>query len=125
MKKVVMLICAMASCFVLIPDGLLAQLSTTPATTTPAAPPAIDEKTQKKIDHATEDVAKDQKSLDKYLANYEKDKNKLEKDKTKGKLSPDKISKEERSLSSLNKDIEKLRKKIAQNQAFLDSFKKM
>ena len=115
----------MAVSFIIQPSGLLAQLSGTPATTTPAAPPELDEKTQKKVDQATEDITKDQKNLDKYLATYEKDKNKLDKDKSKGKLSPDKISKAERSLSNLNKDIEKLRKKIAQNQAFLDSFKKM
>jgi septal ring factor EnvC (AmiA/AmiB activator) len=125
MKKVVILISMVAASFVVLPSGLLAQLSTSPPTATPLPPKVLDEKTQKKVDQATEDIAKDQKSLDKYLANYEKDKSKLEKDKSKGKLSPDKISKAERSLSSLNKEIEKLRKKITQNQAFLDSFKKM
>ncbi len=125
MKKVVVLICMLAASFVVLPGGLLAQLSTTPPTATPSTSQVLDEKTQKKVDQATEDIARDQKSLDKYIANYDKDKSKLEKDKTKGKLSPDKISKAERSLSSLNKEIEKLRKKIAQNQAFLDSFKKM
>ena len=93
MKKVVLFISVLVASFVVLPGGLFAQLTTTPPTATPVAPPVLDEKTQKKIDQATEDIAKDQKKRDKYVVIYNKDKSKLEKDKSKGKLSPDKISK--------------------------------
>lgn len=84
----------------------------------------IDEQTQKKIDKATEDLAKGQKKLEKMTADYDKAKVKFEKQQAKGKLSPNDITKEEHSLEKSMHDIDKLKHEIEENEKFLAPFKK-
>ncbi len=123
MKKVLLPIIVVAISFLIPSTGLFAQLTTTPPSpTAPAAPVPLDEKTQKKVDKAKADLAKDQSKLTKATASYDKDKAKFEKDEAKGKLSPDKISKAKKDLANTEKEMAKLKKNIASNQAIIDKY---
>ena len=123
MKKSSILILVFAACLIVPSTGLFAQLATSaPTPTAPAAPIALDAKTQKKVDKAKADLTKDQAKLTKSTASYEKDKAKFEKDDAKGKLSPNKVSKAKKDLVNAEKAIAKLKKGIADNQALLAKY---
>lgn len=92
-------------------------------TGTNAAPAALDENTQKKVDKAMADIVKDRDRLLKDQARYDKDLAKYEKKKAKGDLSPNDITKAERGFKKDLKDIENLKKRINDNQALLDKYK--
>lgn len=117
MKKLLILLCAT---FI----GLFAKTTTLNAQTeTMASSTQIDEKTQKQIDKAKADLAKDQEKLTKMQADLVKEQTKFDKQQAKGKLSPNDITKGQHSLDKAKADTEHLMKKIADNQKFLDSFK--
>ena len=120
MKKIFTIIAVMTIGFLLQSTALLAQATTAPQTTT--SPIQLDEKTQKKVDKATADLAKDQEKLTKVTASYEKEKAKFEKDQSKGKLSPDKIAKGKKSLEQAENEMGKLKKIIADNQALINKY---
>lgn len=79
----------------------------------------LDDKSQKKVDQAKVDLAKNQQKLNKEIVKYEKAKTKHDKDLKQGKLSPVDKEKGEKKLTKLNLSIGKLKKKIADNEAFL------
>ena len=123
MKKTVILIGVLTAGLFIQSNNLFAQLGTTaPPAAAPAAPAPLDAKTQKKVDEARAKMEKDQKKLTKTTASYEEQMKKFEKDQSKGKLSPDKISKEKKALEKLEKDIAQLKKNIADNQALIDKY---
>jgi len=82
----------------------------------------LDDKAQKKVDKARVDLAKNQQKLNKEIVNYEKAKTKHDKDVKQGKLSPDKEEKGEKKLTKINLNIGKLKKKVADNEAFLAKY---
>ena len=82
----------------------------------------LDEKSQKKVDQARVDLAKNQQKLNKEIASYEKAKEKHDKDLKQGKLSPDKKDQGEKKLTKMNLNIGKLKKKVADDQAFLAKY---
>ena len=93
-----------------------------------AAPDAVaattlDEKTQKKVDKAMAELVKDRDRLLKDQARLDKDRAKYEKMKAKGQLSPNDTLKMERGLMKDQMDIDKLKKRINDNQALLDKYK--
>ena len=98
--------------------ALLAQTADPLATAT-----TLDEKTQKKVDKAMADLEKDRARLLKDQARYDKDLAKYEKKKAKGDLSPNDIIKSEKGLKRDLNNIENLKKRINDNQAFLDKYK--
>ena len=116
MKKLLILVCVLTGSFMTQPIGLWAQ------PTTAVAPTTLDAKTQKKVDQAKVDLVKDQKKLTKTTGSYKKEMEKFEKNQSKGKLSPDKISKGRKALENIERDIAKLKKGIADNQALIDKY---
>jgi hypothetical protein len=94
------------------------------ATVTDATPAALDENTQKKVDKAMAQIEKDRARLLKDQARYDKEWAKYEKKKAKGDLSPNDITKAERGFKQDLKNIENLKKRINDNQALLDKYKK-
>lgn len=117
MKKVITLICILIAGYTMQSHALSAQEKAA------QAPVQLDEKTQKKVDKATLDLAKDKQKLHKCIASNEKAIAKHEKDHSNGKLSPNDVVKEKKSQEKAQATIEKLNKSIAKNQAYLDSFK--
>jgi len=116
-KKTILVLLFGASCFLHIP-ALSAQKNADPT----LSAVVLDEKAQKKVDQAKVDLAKNQQSLNKEIANYEKAKANHDKDLKQGKLSPDAIDKGEKKLTKMNLNIGKLKKKIADNEAFLAKY---
>jgi len=82
----------------------------------------LDDKAQKKVDKARVDLAKNQQKLNKEIVKYEKAKTKHDKDLKKGELSPDAKEKGEKKLTKINLNIGKLKKKVADGEAFLAKY---
>jgi hypothetical protein len=120
MKKVLILIVLFSGSFLIHPSALYAQVNAT--TTMSPAPVQLDEKTQKKVDKAKAELAKDKEKLGKLQADYMKEQTKFEKKKSKGDLSPNDIEKGQKSLDKTNKEMAKLNKDIEKNEKYIASF---
>jgi peptidoglycan hydrolase CwlO-like protein len=118
MKKILFALTTIAISLFILPGTLVAQVMPDTA----MAMDSLDEKTQKKVDHAREQLAKDQEDLTKQTAKFEKDKAKFEKDKAKGKLSPNDDMKTQKKLQKADKDIAKLKSRISENEAILKKY---
>jgi DNA repair exonuclease SbcCD ATPase subunit len=114
MKQLLLICSVLAIAFTGRPTSLFAQTTTTPV--------ELDAKTQKKVDKAKVDLAKDQQKLHQTEAKLEKDKAKHDKDIEKGKLSPKAIEKGEKRHAKYLKQIEKLKEAIMNNETYLHPF---
>jgi septal ring factor EnvC (AmiA/AmiB activator) len=116
-KRAFLLLFFGLSCLLFIPE-LSAQKNADPT----LSAVVLDDKSQKKVDQARVDLAKNQQKLNKEIVNYEKEKTKYDKDIKQGKLSPDDKEKGEKKLTKMNVNIGKLKKKIADSEAFLAKY---
>lgn len=114
MKQLLLICSVLAIAYTGTPITLFAQTTTTPV--------ELDAKTQKKVDKAKVDLAKDQQKLHQTEAKLEKDKAKHDKDIEKGKLSPKSIEKGKKRHTKYLKEIEKLKKRIMDNENYLHPF---
>ncbi len=115
MKKRAFLVMFFGLSFFLFKVELIAQKNADPT----VSAVVLDDKAQKKVDQARVDLAKNKQKLNKEIVSYEKAKTKHDKDLKQGKLSPTDKEKGEKKLTKKNQSIGKLKKKIADGEAFL------
>jgi hypothetical protein len=113
--------------FILVLFGFSSLLNISRLSAQTSADPTIsavvlDDKSQKKVDQARVDLAKSQQKLNKEIVSYEKAKAKHDKDLKQGQLSPVDKEKGEKKLTKLNMSIGKLKKNIADTEAFLAKY---
>lgn len=123
MKKLISLLAVSVGMYILMADALIAQSTTTTIQQTTQNPDALDEKTQKKVNKAKIHLAKDKIALAKAEEKYHRNVTNYYKNKSKGRLSPNDELKEEKAKQRAEKNITKLKKKIADNEAFLENYK--
>jgi biopolymer transport protein ExbB/TolQ len=121
MKKLFRAFSIMTAILLLQPAVFFAQATTNPQSA--SAPKQLDEKTQKKVDKAEINLAKDKKTLSKAEEDYNKGMAKHTKKQKQGKLSPDDELKEAKAKQKAEKNIAKLRQRIAKNEAILAQYK--
>lgn len=114
MKHLLIICCALVIALAVPTKSLFAQTTTTAV--------ELDAKTQKKVDKAKVNLAKDQQKLHQTEAKLEKDKAKHDKDIEKGKLSPKAIEKGEKRHAKYLKEIQKLKESIMDNETYLHPF---
>lgn len=119
MKKLLVLLAILGYSALTNVSVLRAQTLST-STTPEKTMPALDEKTQKKVDKATKDLAKDQMQLLKDTESLQKAQAKFDKDQAHGKLSPNDISKTKSKLMKEGEKLGKLKQDIAKNEEFLN-----
>lgn len=122
MKKLITLLAVLVGMYLFMADALMAQPTTTTEQTT-QTPEVLDEKTQKKVNKAKIHLAKDKIALAKAEEKYHRNVTNYYKNKSKGRLSPNDELKEEKAKQRAEKNISKLKKKIADNEAFLERYK--
>ena len=122
MKKLLVLLAILGYSALTSVSVLRAQTLST-STTPEKTMPALDEKTQKKVDKATKDLAKDQLQLLKDTESLQKAQAKFDKDQAQGKLSPNDISKTKSKLMKDGEKLGKLKQDIAKNEEFLNKYK--
>ncbi len=122
MKKLITLLAVLVGMYIFMADALMAQPTTTTEQTT-QTPEVLDEKTQKKVNKAKIHLAKDKIALAKAEEKYHRNVTNYYKNKSKGRLSPNDELKEEKAKQRAEKNISKLKKKIADNEAFLERYK--
>lgn len=123
MKKLITLLTVLVGMYIWMAEALVAQSTTTTIEQTTQSPEVLDEKTHKKVNKAKIHLAKNKIALAKAEEKYHRNVTNYYKNKSKGRLSPNDELKEEKAKQRAEKNISKLKKKIADNEAFLERYK--
>ena len=119
MKKAVILIIAVMSSFVMKITYLHAQHTNYDASLSISSKKPLDENKQKKVDKTRANLARAQKRLANKQSDHDKELARFEKKIAHGDLSPNEMIKWEKSLDKEGREIEHLKKKIADQEKHL------
>jgi septal ring factor EnvC (AmiA/AmiB activator) len=118
MKRFLILACLISGAVLIQSSELTAQSGAIAL----SASPVLDAKTQKKVDQARVDLAKNLQKFNKDTASFNKATAKFDKDLQSGKLSPNQIEKEKAMLNKLSAKLDKLKASISKDQEFLEDY---